>query len=465
MRGTNCISNIASQIRDFGCLGMLSIGVARCAVVGLSGLRGGSSEPVVDVGGTGKETLDLVERRRNVAGIERVPAVKSHGASKKTRLASWTDAQEAIDGLYWMSSADLLFAARPSYRGHFAYERINPAFELQLGVSSDDISDLDIFDCMSADDARSVCEALGMGLAEGTGVRIRQRLALGGRPRAMETTVTPIVDPALGGMVRLIGSHRELRDGSIHQACAGDISVDLLSIQEGIQQRIASDLHDSTCQHLIAASLTLMRIRSSLGDASSAERLCDDIDASIDEALRELRAFAYLLHPRNLEGEGLKAAIERYAEGFSARTSLRVAFDIVPDVDRLPYETKRSLLRVVQEALTNVFRHAKATEVTIVVDVADGRFRLTISDNGRGLPDPRRRGTKAASIGVGIPAMRARLHGIGGTLEIQSNPAASHSGAVLFAMFPLRPAANRRNRRRNVAVVGTCAGTQSTKEH
>ncbi len=393
--------------------------------------------------------------------------MKSNGASKRTRLGSWTGSQEAVDGLYWMSSADLLFAARPSYRGHFAYERINPAFELQLGVSSEGVRDLDIFDCMSADDARSVCEALGMGLAEGTSVRIRQRLALGGRPRAMETTVTPVMDPASGGMVRLIGSHRELRDGPFQQACGGgfDVSVDLLSIQEGIQQRIASDLHDSTCQHLIAASLTLMRIRSSLGDAPSAARLCDDIDASIDEALRELRAFAYLLHPRNLEGEGLKAAIERYAEGFSARTSLRVAFDIVPDVDRLPYETKRSLLRVVQEALTNVFRHAKATEVTIVVDVADNQFRLMIRDNGRGLPDTGRRGTKAASVGVGIPAMRARLHEIGGTLEIQSNPAASQPGAILCAMFPLRLAVNRRNRRRNVAIVRTYAGTQSTKEH
>lgn len=393
--------------------------------------------------------------------------MKPHGESNRTRLSSWTGSQEAIDGLYWRSSADLLFAARPSCGGHFAYERINPAFELQLGISSENVRDLDIFDCMSADDARSVCEALGMGLAEGTGVTIRQRLALGGRPRAMETTVTPIMDPALGGMVRLIGSHRELRDGAFQQACGGgfDTSLDLLSIQEGIQQRIASDLHDSTCQHLIAASLTLIRIRSSLNDASSAERLCDDIDASIDEALRELRAFAYLLHPRNLEGEGLKEAIERYAEGFSARTSLRVASDIVPDVDRLPYETKRSLLRVVQEALTNVFRHAKATEVTIVVDVVDSLFRLTIRDNGRGLPDPGRSGTKVASIGVGIPAMRARLHAIGGTLEIQSNPAASHSGAVLCAVFPLCLAANKRNRRRTAVVMRAYAGTQSTKEH
>ncbi|OPY98233.1 diguanylate cyclase [Bradyrhizobium sacchari] len=374
--------------------------------------------------------------------------------------------QDSIDGLYWMSSADLLFAARATLRGRFAYEGINPAFEAQLGVSSEDVSDMDIFDCLGADDARTVCEAFRAGLAEGAEVRIRQRLALGGSTRPMDTTVTPIVD---GGVVRLVGSHRELRAAPFEQiaTCVDglDVNVDLLSIQEGIQQRIAADLHDSTCQHLVAASLGLMRMRSNLADVPSAERLCDDIDSSIDEALRELRAFAYLLHPRNLAGEGLKATIERYAEGFVERTSLRATVRIVPDVDRLPYETKRSLLRVVQEALTNVFRHAKATEVAIVIDVADGRFLLTISDNGRGLPEIGGRGRKEGSIGVGIPAMRARLHEIGGTLDIKSNRIAPHSGTVLCAVFPHCLAANRRNRRRATSIARTDAGTRSAKEH
>ncbi|WP_283808775.1 ATP-binding protein [Bradyrhizobium centrolobii] len=368
-----------------------------------------------------------------------------------------------------MFSADLLFAVRPSFGGRFAYEGINPAFESHLGVSSEDIHNMDVFECMSGDDAKAVCEALRACLAEGAEVRIRQRLALGGCPRNMETTVMPIVDPAIGGVVRLIGSHRAVRNGPFETVAeyggGCDVNVGLVSIQEGIQQRIASDLHDSTCQHLIAASLGLMRIRSNLGDPASAERLCDDIDASIDEALREIRAFAYLLHPRNLAGEGLKAAIEGYAEGFAARTSLRATVNIVPDVDRLSYETKRTLLRVVQEALTNVFRHAKATEVVIVIEVAGGRFQLTISDNGRGLPpDTGRPGTKAVSIGVGIPAMRARLHEIGGTLDIQSNRTAPYSGTVLCAVFPYLPAANKRNRRRTPTIIKARAGSQSAKE-
>lgn len=118
----------------------------------------------------------------------------------------------------------------------------------------------------------------------------------------METTVVPVVDPALGHVVRLIGSHRAARNGGLdavaHRGDRLDVDVGLVSIQEGIQQRIASDLHDSTCQHLIAASLGLMRIRNSLEETAAGARLCDEIDGSINEALREIRAFAYLLHPR-----------------------------------------------------------------------------------------------------------------------------------------------------------------------
>ena len=83
----------------------------------------------------------------------------------------------------------------------------------------------------------------------------------------------------------------------------------------------------------------------------SAERLCDDIDASIDQAQREIRAFTYLLHPQNLLTDGLKVTIEQFVDGFSARTSLKTSLEIAPEVDRLSYERQRSVLSVIQELL------------------------------------------------------------------------------------------------------------------
>ena len=388
----------------------------------------------------------------------------SASESNRTSVRQWLriGSEETSDRLYWTFSADLLFAVRPSHGGRFVYEGINPAFESVLGISSKDIWEIDVSSCMSRDDAKSICEALRACLGEAAEVRIRHRLALGSVRRNVETTIVPIVDPVAGRVVRLIGSHRAARRGPFENTIEGiDDLRSLVSIQEDIQQRIASDLHDSTCQHLIAASLGLMRIRTSLGDPVGAERLCDDIDGSLDQALREIRAFAYLLHPQNLTIDGLKATVENYAEGFAVRTSLRVTTRIASEIDRLPYETQRSLLRVIQEALTNVFRHAKATEVRIGIDAIEDHFRLTISDDGRGLSvHPAKPGAKATSIGVGIPAMRARLQEIGGTLDIQSDPNVRHSGTVVCAVFPHGLAANKRNRRRAATVMGGNAGTK-----
>ncbi len=248
-------------------------------------------------------------------------------------------------------------------------------------------------------------------------------------------------------------------ESAIADKAGAFLNASLASIQEDIQQRIASELHDSTCQHLIAASLSLMRIRSHLSASAEAERLCNEIDESLDKALKEIRAFTYLLHPQDLTVDGLKATIEDYARSFAARTSLHVSTSISVVADQLPFEHQRLLLRVTQEALTNVFRHAKATEVKIVIEATDTDLRLTISDNGCGLDATRRnRGATAISMGVGIPAMRARLDQLGGTLEIYSNPTMQNSGTIISAVFA-HGLATRVRKRRKVAVAVRASAT------
>lgn len=381
-------------------------------------------------------------------------------ASSLTRpsIAEQLIVSEALgDRPDWAHCEDLLFAVRPLRGGRFAYEGINHAFEALLGMSSREVPGLDIFHCLGSEDSESVCEVLQACLAEGSEVRIHHTLTLGGFRRNVETIVVPILDPVAGVVVRLIGRHRillkEFPEDELDETAELRGSISLASVQEDIQQRIASELHDSTCQHLVAASLGMMRIRTCLGTTDGLERLCDDVDASIDEALREIRSLTYLLHPQNLMAQGLKATIECYAYGFAARTSLHVGINIDASVDQLPYESQRSLLRVVQEGLTNIFRHAKATEVKIAVDATNGQLQLTISDNGRGFPVRRAKDSNGAmSMGVGIPAMRARLKQLGGTLEIRSDSETLHSGTLhsgttLCAVFPYRVEAKRRKRR------------------
>ena len=400
----------------------------------------------------------IVEKRCREQQKEWVRTVKPHSpsASSLTRrgTAELPVVSDAVgDRLARARGEDLLFAVRPLRDGRFVYEAINQAFEALLGISSREAPGLDISHCLGWEDSEAVCEVLQACLAEEAEVRIRHNLTLGGLRRNIETIVVPIVEPAGGVIVRLIGAHRILLKDSPEDAPdeTTDVRnyVSLASIQDGIQQRIASELHDSTCQHLVAASLGLVRIRTLLGSANGRESLCDQVVASIDEAMREIRSLTYVLHPQALMAEGLKATIECYAHGFAARTTLRVTLGIDASVDRLSHESQHSLLRIVQEGLTNVFRHAHATEVSILTDVTDGTFRLTIGDNGRGFPVRRANdGADARSMGVGIPAMRARVQQLGGRLEIQSDPTSPHSGTTLCVMFP-RPVKSRGGKRRS----------------
>jgi two-component system, NarL family, sensor kinase len=350
----------------------------------------------------------------------------------------------AYHKLYWIHAPEYLFGLQISDAGQFFYESMNPAFERLLGISLEG-SERAIHDCMSEEDAKSICASCNACLAKGRSVCYRHRLTLGGRRREFDTTINPVRDSESGNIVKLVGSHRAIEerttadavDKTAKRQAAAELDLRLLSLQEEVQQRIASDLHDSTCQHLIAASLNMMRLRRAISDNGSAENFLDDIDASIDQAQREIRAFTYLLHPQNLLTDGLKITIEQFVNGFSARTSLKTSLEIAPEVDKLSYERQRAVLRVIQESLMNVFRHAQATQVKVAMETMDTHFKLRVADNGRGMPiNQARSGPKAISFGVGIPAMRARLRQLGGTLEIHSSSATRGRGTTLCAELP-----------------------------
>ena len=219
-----------------------------------------------------------------------------------------------------------------------------------------------------------------------------------------------------------------------------DLDSELFALQEQLHRRIATELHDSTCQHLVAASLGLMQIRNALRDPPTIERHCEQLDVSINSALNELRSVAYILLPQDLFEGGLKAAVEQYAAGFAARTSLVVEVSISPEVDTLPYEEQRSIMRITQEALTNVHRHASATRVDISIRAADGEFNLEIRDDGHGLKavDGARR-FSAPTFGAGLRIVQARVREMGGRFEIFSSLTEGRRETVLLATFPYEP--------------------------
>jgi PAS domain S-box-containing protein len=223
----------------------------------------------------------------------------------------------------------------------------------------------------------------------------------------------------LGNPVQVSGIFRDVTGHRVAQQEAKRLSQEMLSAQDHERERIAQDLHDSTAQHLTAIGLNLIALRGARQSNDLSSKAMEDMRLSLDEASKELRAFTYLLFPPALAEDGLSATLRRYVTGFERRTGVRVRIrDNLRD-DELTIPLQAALLRIVQEALANVHRHANASFCTIHLKQVQDRLHLVIADNGKGLPAGCRRGEQPLPAGVGVAGMRARLRPFGGEILVR----------------------------------------------
>jgi len=204
----------------------------------------------------------------------------------------------------------------------------------------------------------------------------------------------------------------------------------LLRAQDEERRRIARELHDSTGQNLVMANLMAGQVQSQV--PPSCGPAIAELQDILQGAITEIRTVSYLLHPPVLEGGGLGVALQSYVHGFSKRTAISVDLELPPDLGRLSSDVELVLFRVIQEALTNIWRHSgsKTARIHMVRQVWEGRplIRLNIEDEGKGIPKSIRSSTLLTSTsrqpvpsGLGLIGMRERLHQIGGQLEIDSD--------------------------------------------
>lgn len=221
------------------------------------------------------------------------------------------------------------------------------------------------------------------------------------------------------------------------QQASGEMAERLLTLQEEERQRIAEELHDSTAQHLVSIGLNIMKLKSKLPASERCSDLFNEIDACVQETSKELRTFTYLLHPPRLDEDGLHATAEHYAQGFARRTGLKMTVRVTPVADAVPFELQRCLFRIMQEGLTNIHRHALASNVRLDLRYLGQQLHLVVRDDGVGMDTAKStdRAVSVSSMGVGIPGMRARLRQFGGELSIRS----ASPGTCLHAIVPFIP--------------------------
>lgn len=196
------------------------------------------------------------------------------------------------------------------------------------------------------------------------------------------------------------------------------LSGRLMSLQDEERRRIARDLHDSTAQNLSALEMNLSVLETMLADEKS-RKLADETRAISRQVCEELRNISYLLHPPLLEEQGLVFAIRWFADGFTKRNGIPVFLDLPEKFPRPTFDEETALFRIVQEALSNVYRHASATKTWITLRVENSNIFLEIRDNGEGLPEGF---SFSGSVGVGLAGMRERMKQLNGTLEVDSSP-------------------------------------------
>ena len=208
-----------------------------------------------------------------------------------------------------------------------------------------------------------------------------------------------------------------------------ELAASLVRVQDEERRRIARDLHDSTGQNLIAATLIAGRLEKILPPAAAPT--LQQLEDTLQQSIREVRTVSYLLHPPLLDEAGLGLALRCFVEGYMERSGIAVNLDVAPDLERLAPDTELMLFRVVQEALTNISRHSGSPTAQIALTrrpAASGQqVVLTIEDAGHGMrvaagarPALGRANRSRGAPGVGLASMRERLHQIGGRLEIDS---------------------------------------------
>jgi signal transduction histidine kinase len=221
-------------------------------------------------------------------------------------------------------------------------------------------------------------------------------------------------------------AHRSVRD-------ANDTLHRLNELLEDEIRRLARELHDTSGQLLVSAYLALDEVAREMG--SHGQTRIQTVRGRLDEIQEQMRRFCHELRPTILEDLGVGPALRFLAGRMATQTGIGIVIECSLE-ERPSPRVETALYRIVQEALTNVAKHARATRAIVRLEESDGRIRCTVEDDGIGF-DPAVSGTTGARGGLGLVGIRERLSPLSGELLVESAPG---GGARLVVTLPVENA-------------------------
>jgi len=250
---------------------------------------------------------------------------------------------------------------------------------------------------------------------------------------AVDYISVPVVPELLRAKVSVFAElHRKALQLEILNRELRKLSARLMTAQDEERRRFARDLHDGVGQELAASKIMLDAALQLYPVSAGNSKAVGEASEIIDRAIQQVRSMSHLMHPPLLDEGGLFSALRWFVEGMAERTGIRTTLDLQPpEFPRLDPQTERTVFRIVQEALTNVFRHAHAQNASVTLIRKETSLLLTIKDDGIGVPDLTAK-LRPGSIGVGIGGMRERARELGGELRMLN----TSPGTLLEVMIP-----------------------------
>jgi PAS domain S-box-containing protein len=249
----------------------------------------------------------------------------------------------------------------------------------------------------------------------------------------VETASLPVSfygEPAVHTVIRDITRSKQI------EAKLREIPKQIIDAQEAERGRVARDLHDGVNQILGSVKFRLQATETAA--LPVAKNVAEDIEQiyhDLEKAIIEIKRISHNLRPSILDDLGLLAAVRNMCDDFQKRTKIIVdyTFDQLPE--RLPAEIELAFFRIIQEALNNIEKHSKATQVTVGITAEEEEIQTSIIDNGKGFSPETLRASNGDRKGLGMDTMKERAAFIGGCTTIHSGP---YKGTRIIVRIPIK---------------------------
>jgi PAS domain S-box-containing protein len=388
--------------------------------------------------------LESLNRELEQRVAERTEELEQRAEALQLLNSELAQTNQDLDAIV-TTAPDIIFSRKPDGTRDYVSVR----FHEYTGASEESAIGFGFLDYVHTDDKASTVAEWEHCVESGDNYESEYRLrGKDGQYRWFRARAVPIRDHT-NQIIRWYGTCSDIHDSKLVEHAMRESAVELekkvdertaalrrlssrlMTMQDDERRRIARELHDGLGQEMVALKMLLSQIGRE-GPALLKEQV-EEAMSTIDRSTKQIRTLSHLLHPPLLDEVGLLSALRWYLDGLTQRSGIETKLDVIPaDFPRLSLDLETAMFRIVQEALTNVFRHSGATSAWITLTQAEGQVVVKVRDNGKGVGDGILE-LRSGSTGVGIGGMSERAKEFGGQLVVSN----AHPGTIVEATIPV----------------------------